>query len=291
MVSGFTRFAILAAIIGLTTACGGSPEPTPEATSSPEAEGGDATSTDETAAPPVADFGAPLVPGKEDDKPEALPNVVRLIPPTNPDARAQDIEDDLRKQNVGNRDPFSIPITISPSVSTTPEGAAGNRTAARGRGGPQPIPIPSQAPPILTSPPTRSAPRGASSPRSTTAQPAKPATTPPKVASEPKKPEAAAEATPATPPAPPTPSLALGVKVTGVVQVGTDYKIVVEVPGERTARYVSVGDRLSDGSVLVKRVELDELLDPIVVFEQFGQEVLKPVGEAPPSQVAVAPNL
>lgn len=75
-----------------------------------------------------------------------------------------------------------------------------------------------------------------------------------------------------------------------MVQVGSDYKIVIEVPGERTARYVSVGDRLS-GDVLVKRVELDNLMDPLVVFEQYGQEVLKPVGEAPAEQVAVAPNL
>ena len=94
----------------------------------------------------------------------------------------------------------------------------------------------------------------------------------------------------AAPPGPPAPSEAEAVLVTGVVQVGNDYKIVVEVPGERTARYVSVGDRLGNGDVLVKRVELDELMDPIVVFEQYGQEVLKPVGEAPAEQVAVAPS-
>ncbi|MEM1427463.1 MAG: hypothetical protein AAGF75_13045, partial [Cyanobacteria bacterium P01_H01_bin.130] len=100
-------------------------------------------------------------------------------------------------------------------------------------------------------------------------------------------PEPAAEAVAS---GPPEPSDAQAVRVTGVVQVGNDYKIVVEVPGERTARYVSVGDRLGNGEVLVKRVELDELMDPIVVFEQYGQEVLKPVGEAPAEQVAVAPS-
>ena len=107
-------------------------------------------------------------------------------------------------------------------------------------------------------------------------------------ASESSPSEPAAEAAPTGPPAP---SDAEAVLVTGVVQVGNDYKIVVEVPGERTARYVSVGDRLGNGDVLVKRVELDELMDPIVVFEQYGQEVLKPVGEAPAEQVAVAPSL
>ena len=85
---------------------------------------------------------------------------------------------------------------------------------------------------------------------------------------------------PAAPPPPPSPTEAIALKVTGVVQVGNEFKVIVQIPGENSERYVSVGDRIANGQVLVKRVELNKLLDPVVIFEQYGQEVAKNVGEA-----------
>ncbi len=90
---------------------------------------------------------------------------------------------------------------------------------------------------------------------------------------------------PVVPPPPPPPSteLATGTEVSGVVKVGNQTQVIVKVPNEPTSRYVKIGQRLSNGQVLVKRVDLKEGADPIVILEQNGVEVAKAVGEKPPS--------
>lgn len=82
-------------------------------------------------------------------------------------------------------------------------------------------------------------------------------------------------------PPPPQPDLARGVAVTGVVQVGNETQAIVKVPNEATSRYVREGQRLSNGRVLVKRIEMNQGPEPVVVLEQYGTEVNKVVGEAP----------
>ncbi|AFY99887.1 hypothetical protein [Calothrix sp. PCC 6303] len=74
------------------------------------------------------------------------------------------------------------------------------------------------------------------------------------------------------------PELAKGVVVTGVVMVGRTPQAIIKVPTESTSRYVQSGDRLGSG-LLVKRIEMNEGSDPIVIFEQFGIEVARMVGE------------
>ena len=93
---------------------------------------------------------------------------------------------------------------------------------------------------------------------------------------------------PVLPPPPPQPDLARAVTVTGVVQVGSEPQAIVKVPNEATSRYVRVGQRLSNGQVLVKRIEVDEGSDPVVILEQNGTEVRRSVGEEPvnPTQTA-----
>ena len=86
---------------------------------------------------------------------------------------------------------------------------------------------------------------------------------------------------PPTPPPPPDTTIADGIEVSGVVQVGSQKQIIVKVPREATSRYVTVGQRLANGQVLVKRVDLKMGADPIVVFEQSGVEVFKEVGSKP----------
>jgi hypothetical protein len=79
----------------------------------------------------------------------------------------------------------------------------------------------------------------------------------------------------------PEPTLAKGIEVTGVVEVGGVPRAIVKVPNE-PSRYVREGERLSNGQVLVKRIEMNRGSTPVVILEQYGQEVARGVGEKPP---------
>ena len=85
------------------------------------------------------------------------------------------------------------------------------------------------------------------------------------------------------PPPPPQPTLAQAVKVTGVVQIGSTVHAIVNAPNEPSSRYVRVGQRLSNGQVLVKRIEMNQGSEPVVVLEQNGVEVQTAVGEGGPA--------
>lgn len=86
------------------------------------------------------------------------------------------------------------------------------------------------------------------------------------------------------PPPPPSTDLATGTEVSGVVKVGNETQVIVKVPNEPTSRYVKVGQRLSNGQVLVKRVDIKPGADPVVILEENGVEVAKGVGEKPASR-------
>jgi hypothetical protein len=81
----------------------------------------------------------------------------------------------------------------------------------------------------------------------------------------------------------PDPVLAKSVEVTGIVQVGGSIQAIVKAPDEPSSRYVGVGQRLSNGQVLVKRIETAGS-EPVVIFEQSGVEVSRAVGQS--SEVA-----
>ncbi len=87
------------------------------------------------------------------------------------------------------------------------------------------------------------------------------------------------ELAPVLPP-PPEPKLAQAVLVSGVIQVGNQPQAIIKVPSEPTSRYVQAGQRLASG-LLVKRIEMNEGSEPIVILEQYGIEVARMVGEAP----------
>lgn len=93
-------------------------------------------------------------------------------------------------------------------------------------------------------------------------------------------------------PPPPEPTLARAVEVSGVVQVGNEPQAIIKAPNEATSRYVRVGQRLSNGQVLVKRIEMNQGSEPVVVLEQYGIEVAKVVGERPvaPAQPGTQPT-
>jgi hypothetical protein len=67
------------------------------------------------------------------------------------------------------------------------------------------------------------------------------------------------------------------VQVLGVVQIGRVPHAIVQAPNEPHSRYVRVGDRLSNGEVLVKRIDMRGS-EPQVVLEQIGIEVSLSVG-------------
>lgn len=85
----------------------------------------------------------------------------------------------------------------------------------------------------------------------------------------------------------PDPTLARQVEVEGVVQVGNVPRAIVKVPNQ-PSRYVLEGQRISNGQVLVKRIEVNRGPMPVVVLEQYGQEVARQVGEEPAGTPAQA---
>jgi Tfp pilus assembly protein PilP len=76
----------------------------------------------------------------------------------------------------------------------------------------------------------------------------------------------------------PSIELAKAVEVNGVMQVGGKLSAIVRTPDEKTSRYVSAGEYISNGAVLVKRIELGVNREPMVTLEQNGVEVIKQVG-------------
>ena len=73
-------------------------------------------------------------------------------------------------------------------------------------------------------------------------------------------------------------SVAEAIEISGVVQAGGKTSIILKVPDEQTSRYAGVGERLANGSVLIKRVEMGS--EPVVVLEQNGREFVKSIGSA-----------
>lgn len=78
--------------------------------------------------------------------------------------------------------------------------------------------------------------------------------------------------------APPNTDLAKGVAVEGVVQIGDKSHAIVKLPTDLTSRYVSVGQELLGGRLLVKRIEIPIDSEPVVVLEQNGIEVSLALG-------------
>ncbi|ALF55002.1 hypothetical protein ACX27_22735 [Nostoc piscinale CENA21] len=81
-------------------------------------------------------------------------------------------------------------------------------------------------------------------------------------------------------PSTPQPDLAKAVVVTGVVLIGREPQAIIQIPNEPSSRYVQAGQRLANG-LLIKRIEMNQGSNPIVILEQYGIEVARMVGEAP----------
>lgn len=72
--------------------------------------------------------------------------------------------------------------------------------------------------------------------------------------------------------------LAENVLITGLVDIGDRVKVILQAPQEATSRYVNVGQYISNGRILVKRIEYG-FPAPTVILEQSGIEVAKVIGQ------------
>jgi hypothetical protein len=215
-------------------------------------------------ATPAQSFAKPTVPAKDAPKGKTGNKIAGLLQSTNPEERARQVQRGI----TSGKDPFSsVPPLVSFKVPVV----------NRDQGSPVPTSSGSQ-PSVANRPQTPD--RPAVQPR-TTPKP------------EPKSPIKS------LPPLP-DPTLAKAVQVTGVIVVGGVPQAIVQAPNETTSRYVQVGQRISNGQILVKRIEMNSGSDPIVILEQNGVEVARAVGSpaspaapgAPPAPpTAMMPSL
>lgn len=215
-------------------------------------------------------FSKPLVAEKNATKSNSRARVAGLLQSTEPLERARQVQARINKK--GQKDPFSgLPPVLSFNL---PASNAPSQSQSDGLPSLPAFPV---APEVLPSIPTvattssgRTVSRGTTSRGSTSRglsplNPAKPAIA-------------------ALPPLP-LPTLAEAVEVSGVIVVSGVPQAIVKAPNESTSRYVGAGQRLSNGQILVKRIEMNGGSDPIVILEQNGVEVSRGVGEkATPTQ-------
>jgi len=76
------------------------------------------------------------------------------------------------------------------------------------------------------------------------------------------------------------PTLAQNVVVSGLFEADGRTRIIVQAPEESSSRYVEVGQYLSNGQILVKRIDKDHFPSPMIILEQSGIEVAKTIGSA-----------
>lgn len=197
-----------------------------------------------------------------------------LLQSTDPEERARQVQAGINVKKTQS-DPFA---SLPPLVTfRTPAGTSGSTvTPASGTGGQT-----ASSPQASGSPGSSQASQGSGSSRRSVPNfpsrsrtiASRPLSTPPSGTGL--KPAPTITALPPLP----EPTLAKSVEVSGVVVVGGVAEAIIKAPNESTSRYVRAGQRLSNGQILVKRIEVNAGSDPIVVLEQNGIEVSRAVGE------------
>jgi hypothetical protein len=207
-------------------------------------------------------FAEPLVPVAPQLSPIARAD---LIQSTDPNERRQQIES-------SRPDPFAIvpipppPVVIAPPPPLPGGGAPGGTVTAGGGGTTGGSPGGGGAP----ASPAPGGGSGSASGGGSTAGSGGAATPPPL----------------APLPTLPRPTLAEAVVVTGVVTIGNENFAVVTTSAG--SQYVRAGQRVADGQVLVKRIDMRGS-EPFVVLEENGIEISRPVGGPSPTAEAESP--
>ena len=163
-----------------------------------------------------------------------------LIATTDKQARVRELESRINANANQSRDPFiSAAINPVPKLETILARPKNSTVTSRA-----PVIVTTATRPNFTAPAPRPAPRPA----------------PPRPA-----------------PIPPNTTAAEGTKVTGTVEIAGTIYAILNAFEEPTSRYVRVGQLISNGKVLVKRIDTNSE-PPIVILQQNGVEVLRPVG-------------
>lgn len=219
--------------------------------------------------PPAAEPPTKVEPFNSVSPPANASATPNLIPPTNPRERELLVSKgrvdpfaQILEQQFSPRPPVNQPARTVPTIPPMPTPPGAGRTP----------------PPNGAS--TNTAEQKPTQPNQSTLS-VRPADLPPVIPDP--------ELKPSLPPAP-QPDLAKAVMVSGVVLIGQKPQAIIKVPTEETSRYVQAGQRLSSG-LLIKRIEMNQGSDPIVVLEQYGIEVARMVGEEPVNAASSAPNL
>lgn len=230
--------------------------------------------------PSPSPFKKPLVPKQAGTS----ATVAGLVPPELPENAA-------KRAPKGRSDPFSA-IPVQPEVTVSPNPAPVVAPSPRTVPGVPPLPplrgpgFPRRRSPIAQTPNRNTLPPLPRLPRPVSPRVRPTPIRPPGGAAQPKPgstlPGGPVAALPprTIPELPklPEPTQARGVEVTGVAEIGGTPMAIIKVPGE-PARYVREGQRIADGQVLVKRIEMNQGPTPVVILEQYGVEVAKAVGD------------
>ncbi len=275
-----------------TTAQSPSPGASPSASASP---GASPTASPTAKSQPFTAPQQPLIA----QQPAPVVAVPGLVQGTNPDER-------LKETTKGRKDPFAL-LPVQPKIEVSPSSLPGkpsvkkpglpslpNPAARR----PPVLPALPQSPtkkPAIASVPSRvpkpTTVSGVPKPTTASGTP-KPTTasgTPkPTTASGTPKPTTAPSFKPELPTIP-EPELARSIEVTGVVQVGGVTQVIVKLPNSSSPFYVPVGTRIANSQLLVKRVEMNGNV-PVIIFEQYGIEVAKRVGDPPEASPSKKPG-
>lgn len=192
--------------------------------------------------PPAQSFAQPTVAA------QPVTKTVTLLPPTSPTVRLSQMPPSGRPDPFAALLPTQLKIPLQPQTAQVPA-----PKPAQASGSPTTAPAPATLPPPSTLPTTPIA--------------TKPLTSIP---------------LPPVAPAPSPTQLAEGVEVRGVMQVGNKLVAIVKAPEEGTFRYVSAGESLANGKILVKRILLGQAGEPRVILQQNGVEVERRVGSSGP---------
>ncbi|PSB30155.1 hypothetical protein [Stenomitos frigidus] len=242
-------------------------------TTAPATDSPNAPETSTATQPFDAKSAAALVP--QVSAPENIPGLVQA---TNGDERARQVQKIIDSEK--RQDPFAaVPVTLQQSIPLPDRTVIPFNRPTVSAPSPTlfPAPIPRQtkirrrtpAPKVAYypySPPVK--PLSVKNKPSITVPPRQPVTTQVK------------QNSPVIAVLPPLPSAALAnaVEVSGVVVVGKVTQVIVKAPNEVSSRHVQTGQRLSNGQILVKRVEMSDGAEPIVILEENGIEVAKTIG-------------
>ena len=272
-----------AVAIGLTSCAGEETATAPNASTSPAA--GTNVSPSSSTGPKSETFSQPLVPGKEKEggkdsvASKSLNTISGLTKSTDPDEQARKVQAQINSTKANRSDPFtSFPPLVSfktpkveSSLPLSPDSGSSNNSGGQSNGSGRGSNV------------GRSG--GDATPATMPEMPKFPDVTKPSPVTT-RKPIAARPFSsrpsgplgiPSMPPIP-QPTLAREVEVTGVVTIGNTTQAIVKAPNEPSSRYVSVGQRLAGGQVLVKRIEMNPGSDPVVILEENGIEVPVMVG-------------